>query len=155
MTQLTKLSYGGTAAIVTSMGIIVGMGAATNSRATVVVSLLLVAVADNLTDSLAIHVYQESEKLEARQAFRSTVTNFLTRFLVAAGFALMVVMIPPPYLMMTAIPWGMLLLGALTYFIARARGAAPVTEIAKHLGAAVVVIAVSKIIGKWISTFLS
>ena len=60
------------------MGIIVGMGAATNSRGTVVVSLLLVAVADTLTDSLAIHVYQESEKLEARQAFRSTVTIFLS-----------------------------------------------------------------------------
>jgi len=150
MNKLTRLSYGGTAAIVTSMGLIVGLGAAGDRSATIIVSLILVAIADNLTDSIAIHVYQESEKLESRQAFRSTITNFLTRLLVSSSFVAMAILLPLPYLIVVAVVWGMLLLGVLTYFVARERGAAPGIEIVKHLASAIVVIGVSRAIGAWI-----
>jgi VIT1/CCC1 family predicted Fe2+/Mn2+ transporter len=150
MNKLTRLSYGGTAAIVTSMGLIVGLGAAGDKRAAIVVSLILVAVADNLTDSIAIHVYQESEKLESRQAFGSTITNFLTRILVSSSFVALAILLPLPYVMVGAVVWGMLLLGVLTYFVARERGAAPGIEIVKHLASAIVVIGVSRAIGTWI-----
>ena len=150
MAMLTQLSYGGTAAIVTGMGLIVGFDSATASKATLVGSLLLIAVADNLADSLAIHAYQESERLAAKAAFRSTVTNFLTRFLVAASFVILVLALPLGYVTPAALAWGMVLLGTLTYFVARHRGVAPLPEIAKHLAVAVVVIVVSRAIGTWI-----
>ncbi len=147
---LTRLSYGSTAAIVTGMGVIVGFNAATASKPTLVGSLLLIAVADNLADSLAIHVYQESERLAARQAFHSTLTNFLTRFLVAASFVLLVIALPIAMLTPAAIGWGLALLGTLTWLVARERGAQPVPEVAKHLGVAIIVIGASKAIGVWI-----
>ena len=150
MATLTKLSYGGTAAIVTGMGLIVGFDAATASKATLVGSLLLIAVADNLADSLAIHAYQESERLAAKQAFRSTVANFVTRFLVAASFLILVLALPLGRLTPAALAWGMALLGTLTYFVARDRGVAPLPEVAKHLAVALVVIVVSRAIGSWI-----
>ncbi len=150
MAILTHLSYGGTAAIVTGMGLIVGFDSATASKATLVGSLLLIAVADNLADSLAIHAYQESERLAAKAAFRSTVTNFLTRFLVAASFVTLVLALPLGYVTPAALAWGMGLLATLTYFVARHRGVAPLPEIAKHLAVAVVVIIVSRAIGTWI-----
>jgi hypothetical protein len=150
MANLTSLSYGGTAAIVTSMGLIVGFGTAQASRATLIGSLLLVAVADNLADSLAIHAYQESERLATREAFRSTVTNFLTRFVVAGSFVILGLALPLGSLTPVALVWGLALLGTLTYFVARDRCAAPVLEIAKHLGVAIVVIVVSRAIGTWI-----
>ena len=74
------ISFGGTAAIVTSMGLIVGLDAATAKSATVLGSLLLAGLADNATDSLSVHIYQESEPLPERQAFRTTVINFAARF---------------------------------------------------------------------------
>ena len=40
--------------------------------ATIVSGLLIVGFADNMTDSLSIHMYQEAEKLEERAAFRVT-----------------------------------------------------------------------------------
>jgi VIT1/CCC1 family predicted Fe2+/Mn2+ transporter len=147
---LTRVSYGGTAAIVTGMGLIVGFDSATASRATLIGSLLLVAVADNLADSLAIHAYQESERLGSEQAFRSTVTNFLTRLLVTASFVILALALPLGRLMPAALVWGMALLGTLTYFVARARGAAPAPEVGKHIGVAIVVIVVSRAIGTWI-----
>ena len=89
MAKLTTLSYGGTAAIVTGMGLVVAFDAGTTSKATLVSSLLVVAIADNLADSLAIHVYQESENLDPRKAFRSTVANYVTRLVVAGSFVIL------------------------------------------------------------------
>ena len=41
------------------MGLITGLSGNVGSGAAIISSLLLVAVADNLSDSLAIHAYQE------------------------------------------------------------------------------------------------
>jgi VIT1/CCC1 family predicted Fe2+/Mn2+ transporter len=153
--KLRALSYGGTAAIVTSMGLIVGLRAGAASRSALVSSLLLVALADNLTDSLAIHVYQESEHLDGRRAFRATVGNFLVRFFVAMSFVLLVLALPSAYLVPLTLGWGMVLLSTLTWLVARSRGAPPFVEVAKHLALAVVVIGVSRAIGDWIVAHVS
>src|SRR5512140_2034663 len=79
MPRLRRISFGGTAAIVTSMAVIVGLHASAAQKSTIVGSLLIIALADNLTDSLGVHVYQESERLAEREAFRTTVANFTTR----------------------------------------------------------------------------
>jgi VIT1/CCC1 family predicted Fe2+/Mn2+ transporter len=150
MAKLTRMSYGGTAAIVTSMGVVSGLSAVVSSRAAVISSLLVIALADNLTDSLAIHIYQESEKLEARQAFRSTVSNFFVRLTVAMSFVLLALLLPPERLAPFVIAWGMLLLSTITFLVARERGVAPFLEVLKHLAAATLVIAVSKAVGAWI-----
>jgi VIT1/CCC1 family predicted Fe2+/Mn2+ transporter len=140
-----RYSFGSTAAVVTSMGIIVGFDAATMPRATVVTGLLVIALADNLSDSLSIHVYQESERLEARAAFRATVTNFLARLIVAMTFVAIVVLLPARWTTPASVGWGVLLLSALSVSVARARGAPPALEIAKHLAVASAVIALSRL----------
>ena len=126
-----RFSFGGTSAIVTSMGVIIGLGAASAELATVVSGLLIVAFADNLSDSLSIHMYQEAEKLEGRTAFRATLTNFVTRILVALG-------------------WGCALLASISCMLARARSVGVAPEVVKHLGMAVLVIGASRVIGLWI-----
>ena len=155
MAKMTTLSYGGTAAIVTSMGLVVGLETAASSRAAVVSGLLVVAVADNLSDSLAIHMYQESEQLDAGRAFRSTVVNFVVRFLVATTFVLLALLLPLKLLVPVALCWGTVLLGTLTYLIARDRRISPAVEIGKHLAAAVVIIGVSRALAGWIVTHVS
>jgi len=150
MARLTTLSYGGTAAIVTGMGLVVAFDAGTTSKAALISSLLVVAIADNLADSLAIHVYQESENLPSRRAFRSTVANYLTRLMVASSFAVLAFLTPAHSLVPVVLAWGTGLLCTLTYFVARGRGAAPGLEVLKHLAVALLVILVSRVIGAWI-----
>ena len=147
-------SFGGTSAVVTSMGLIIGLGSATTGTATIVSGLLIVAVADNITDSLSIHVYQEAEKLEARPAFRATLTNFVARLLVALTFAIIVLVLPDPYAGIVALAWGFFLLAGLSYVVARARDVRPVPEVGKHLGVAILVIAASRLIGSWILQYV-
>lgn len=144
------ISFGGTAAIVTSMSLILGLDAAASSRQSITSVLLIVAVADNLSDSLSVHVYQEAEQLESREAFRSTLANFVTRLLVALSFVVLVITLPRDVLVAVTLAWGFLLLALLTFGIARARGARVGKEIAKHVVIAAIVIVTSRWLGTWI-----
>jgi hypothetical protein len=95
--DIRNFSFGGAAAIVTSLGLIIGLDAASASRATIVGGLLIVAIADNLTDSLSIHMYQESERLDTRKAFRATLINFATRLSLSLSFVLLMISFPPAH----------------------------------------------------------
>lgn len=151
MLDLRKISFGGTAAVVTSMGLIVGSAATSAPEATLVGSLLIVALADNLTDALGVHIYQEAERMPQREALRTTAANFVARLCTALTFVL-IVLAAPSLAVPLSLGWGVVLLGGLSYLIARRRGVSPVSEIAKHLGTAAVVIAASKLIGAWVDS---
>lgn len=147
----TRISFGGTAAIVTSMALITGLDAANAGKATIMGALLIAAIADNLTDSLSVHMYQESERLEQREAFVGTLTNFATRLIVCLTFVLIVALFWQHAAAAWGIVWGMALLTGLSYVLARHRRVSAVSEVAKHVAVALLVIFVSKGIGHWIT----
>ena len=84
-------TFGGTSAIVTSMGLIIGLQSATAPPPTIVSGLLVIALADNISDSPSIHMYQEADRLEGKGAFRTTLANFVSRLLVALSFVFIVI----------------------------------------------------------------
>jgi hypothetical protein len=145
------VSFGAVSAIVTSTGLIIGFGAAGISKPTIIAGLLIVGLADNLTDSLSIHVYQESEKLEERPAFKATVSNFVTRLLISLSFVIFVLIFSSAVAVFASLAWGIALLTALSWLVARSRGANVTTEVLKHIAVAAVVIAASRAIGIFIS----
>jgi hypothetical protein len=150
--KVGNVSFGGTAAIVTSVALIFGLDAATATKSTIVSGLLIVALADNLTDALSMHVYQESERrLESRDAFTATWSNFVTRLLLALTFVLLVVMLPLARAVVASAVWGLSLLVVLTWAIARERSVSFVAELVKHCAAAVAVIVASRGIGAFIT----
>jgi uncharacterized membrane-anchored protein len=151
MIKPSRISFGGTAAIVTSMALISGLSAAKAGKAGLVSALLIAAVADNLTDSLSVHMYQESERLDQRDAFRGTLSNFATRLFVCLSFVLIVATFPERIAVISGLIWGMSLLLGLTYFLARYRKVSALAEVGKHLGVALAIIFVSKYIGQWIA----
>ena len=144
--KISRISYGGTAAIVTSMALITGLNTVGTGKSMLITTLLIVALADNITDSLSIHIYQESERLDEREAFIGTLSNFTTRLLGSLSFVLIVVVFLPKVVVLGSIVWGNLLLGVLTYFLARERNVRILPEIIKHLVVAAVAIIISKII---------
>ena len=148
MKKISRISYGGTAAIVTSMALITGLNAVGTGKSALITALLIVALADNITDSLSIHIYQESERLDEREAFIGTLSNFTMRLLGSLSFVLIVVVFPPKVVVLGSIIWGNLLLGVLTYFLARERNVKILPEIIKHLVVAAVAIIISKIIAQ-------
>lgn len=150
MFKTKKISYGGTAAVVTSMALISGLITADATRPVIVSAILIAAIADNLTDSLSIHIYQESEQLDKQSALTGTIANFFTRLLFGVSFIPFVELLPLQYIARAAIVWGMLLLATLTYLVALERKIKPLPEVLKHLVVAFAVITVSAMIGHWI-----
>jgi VIT1/CCC1 family predicted Fe2+/Mn2+ transporter len=151
MKRLSRISFGSTAAIVTSMALVTGLNAIGASRSTTVTALLIAALADNLTDALSIHVYQESERLEQREAFIGTLYNFAARLLGCLTFVGLVAVLPSDAMVPASIIWGTLLLMALTYLLARERQVSVAAEIIKHLLAATAVLIISRGIAHYLS----
>ncbi len=154
MIKTRKISYGAAAAVVTSMALISGLSAASATKSVIASALLIAAFADNMTDALSIHIFQESEQLDTKEAFRGTITNFFTRLVLGISFVTLVALLPLAYITKAAFAWGMLLLAILTYFVARERNVKPLPEVLKHLVFSMVVITVSMTLGHWLGTIL-
>lgn len=141
--KLTNFSFGGTSAIITNISLIVGL----NSKSNIIGGLLVIALADNISDSLGIHIYQESETRRGSSNLLSTISNFTVRLLVSLTFILIILLLPIYPAQIIAVIWGIILLSFMTYLIARANKVNPIFEVVRHLAIAVVVITASKFIG--------
>ena len=150
---LTTVSFGAASAVVTSIGLIIGFSAAGIAKPTIIAGLLIVGLADNLTDSLSIHIYQESERLEQRAAFKATVGNFAARLIISLSFVLLVLAFSSANALLASLAWGVALLGGLTWLVAQNRGASVIAELCKHLTLAAVVVAASYATGTLINAF--
>jgi hypothetical protein len=149
---LRRVSFGSTSAVITSIGLVVAFGS--DADATLIASLLVVGIADNLTDSLSVHLYQEAEGLEQHEAFTSTVTNFLTRLGITASFVALVAVLNGGWLIAVTVSWGLAVLGLLTTALAHERGASVGRELARHYTIAVVVIVLSRAIGDYVNAHI-
>ncbi len=150
--EITNYIFGGTSAIVTSLAIITGLNASENPRLAIIGSLLVIALADNISDSLGIHIYQESEGMPARKVWLKTGTNFFTRLIVSFGFIAIIAVFPLALATYIAIAYGLATLAVFSYFIAISQNRKPMFPILEHLCIAVVVIALSKFVGDFIIT---
>jgi vacuolar iron transporter family protein len=143
----TRFSFGATSAIITNLGIITGLDTLTNPRMSIIGALLVIAVADNLSDSFGIHFYQESENVNKREVWLSTLTNFCTRVFVSSTFVAMIALLPVELAVVCSVAWGLLVLGVMTYLVAKAAGTNPYSAVAVHLAIAMVVVAAGHVLG--------
>jgi hypothetical protein len=152
MIKLARYSMGATSAIVTSMGLIAGLAHGGDSKTSIIAGLLIIAVVDNISDSLGIHIYKESEGASVQEIKLSTLGNFFIRLILTLTFVLIVYMFPPNAALMIASAWGLTLLTILSYMISKVKMTSPVREMAYHLTVAVMVILGCKLMGNFIST---
>lgn len=155
MLQLTRYSFGATSAIITCLAFIISLGKITNSKYTIIGSLLVIAIADNISDSLGIHIYQESDLKRTEVVRISTFFNFITRFFVVFIFILFILFLPLLYASVLSLIWGISLLIVLSYYIAKEQKVNPYKAIIEHIGIAVVVVIVSNYISEWILNIFS
>lgn len=146
MKGVRRFAFGATAAVMTSMALIAGLGSANSTRTSIVTGLLILGIADNLSDTLGIHIHEESGSQNPR-VFGLSISNYFTRLAVVCSFIVLVLLLSADVARIAAVVWGVILLSVLTYFIARAREVHPVPEIAKHLAVAAGIIVLSQLIG--------
>ena len=90
----TGISFGLTSAVITTLGLMVGLHSGTHSRIVVLAGILTIAIADAFSDALGIHVSQEADNTRnAQQVWGATIVTFLTKCLFALTFAVPVLFI--------------------------------------------------------------
>jgi VIT1/CCC1 family predicted Fe2+/Mn2+ transporter len=145
-----RFSFGATSATVTSLGLIIGLLEASNPRASIIGALLLIAVADNIADSLGFHIYRESASSQPENVRIFTLSNFLIRFGIAGLFVLLFAFLPLQIAAWSCVILGLAVLIFLSYLIGVHRKTSPLREILIHLGVAIPVILVSHFLGQLI-----
>ena len=150
MINVNKFSIGATAAITTSMGLIAGLTQGDTAKTGIVTGLLIIAVADNISDTLGLHIYKESEGASDKDVNTFTYGNFFVRLLLVATFVLIVLSFSSLNAFIISSVWGLVLLAILSYLIAKSKKINHWQQIIRHLLVAILVIIGSKLLGSLI-----
>lgn len=148
--MLTGISFGLTSAIITTLGLMVGLNSTTHSQTVVLGGIITIAIADALSDSLGIHISEESKKTDGRNVWEATIATFFSKFLFGMTFAIPVILIPLEMAIIASIIWGLFILSLLSFYIARSNKDPPIHAISEHLAIAIMVIVVSNFLGDFI-----
>jgi VIT1/CCC1 family predicted Fe2+/Mn2+ transporter len=151
----TGLSFGITSGIITTLGLMVGLDSSTNSRLAVIGGVLVIAIADALSDALGIHISEESEKKSDKSIWESTLSTFVSKFIIALTFIVPLLIFSLQTAVIISVLWGLLLLGLLSFSIAKSKGANPLKAISEHITIAVVVVIITFFLGKAINYIFS
>jgi VIT1/CCC1 family predicted Fe2+/Mn2+ transporter len=149
----TGISFGLTSAVITTLGLMVGLESGTNSKLVVIGGILTIAVADAFSDALGIHLSEESKKdASSKHVWESTIATFVTKLFFALSFLVPVFLLPLGEAVTVSVIWGLLVLGFLSFKIARAKNDKPERVVVEHVGVALLVITITHYLGHWIST---
>lgn len=148
----TGLFFGATSGVITTIGLIVGLNSGTRSVTAVIGGILVIAVADAMSDALGIHLAEEADpSTDHRHVWSATITTFFAKFLFAISFVVPVLLLPLGPAVAASVLWGLLVIVVLSYFLARSQGESPLAIIAEHVGIAIVVLVCSHFIGVWVA----
>jgi len=147
------LSFGLTSAVITTLGLIIGLNATTASKLVIIGGIITIAIADAFSDALGIHVSEESEnKHTSKEIWMSTFSTFLTKFIFALTFVVPILFLELGTAIIVNIIWGLLLLTLFSYYLAVKEKTAPWKVIGEHLLIAVLVIIITNYVGQWVAT---
>lgn len=149
----TGIFFGATSGVITTLGLIVGLNAGTQSMVAVLGGILVVAVADAMSDALGIHIAQEADPDSTENhVWAATFWTFFTKLIVALSFALPLLWLPLQLAVAVAVSWGLLVITLLSAFLARMQRVAALPIITEHLVIAIVVVTISHYIGVWVNS---
>ena len=146
-------NFGATSGIITTMGLMVGLYSGTHSKTAVLGGILTIAIADACSDALGIHIAEESENRHTpREIWVSTFSTLVTKFIFASLFIIPVLIFDLTSAIRLNIALGILLLGILSFLIAREQGPNPWKVVIEHIMIALLVVIITHLAGLWISS---
>ena len=148
----TGFRFGLTSAIITTLGLMVGLHAGTHSKLAVIGGVLTVAIADAFSDALGIHISEESEnKHITKEIWESTIWTFVSKFVFAATFIIPLLLFELSVAVVISVIWGLSALCILSLRIAREQKARAWKVIGEHAIIALLVVVITHYVGDWIS----
>jgi VIT1/CCC1 family predicted Fe2+/Mn2+ transporter len=147
------LSFGLTSAVITTLGLMVGLYSGTGSRLAVLGGVLTIAIADSFADALGIHVSEESRNgTSILEIWGATIAALISKFSFALLFIIPIVFLDLQTAIWTSGIVGIILLIIISIAIAKTKGDNPYKAATEHVTIAILVILMTHYVGKFIST---
>ena len=147
----TGLSFGLTSGVITTLGLMIGLNSGTSSKQIVISGILIIAIADALSDALGVHISQESNSNKQQAIWESTLATFLSKFLVALTFIIPILLFDLQLAIYLNLIWGLIILSILSFYIAKNQNEKPLKVILEHLAITIAVVTITYYIGLWLS----
>ncbi len=148
-------SFGLTSGVITTLGLIVGLHSGTHSTFVIIGGILVIAIADGLSDALGIHISEESANNHSqKEIWESTIATFLSKFLFALTFIIPIMFLPLFTAIIVCVLWGLSLIAIFNYLMAKQQqNIKPYKVVLEHLTIAVIVVVITHYVGEWVATF--
>ena len=151
----TGLSFGLSSGVITTLGLIIGLHASTNSKSVILGAIVIMAISDAFSDAMGIHFSEESENKHCRrEIWESTAATFLCKFIFAMSFIIPVLFLNLFTAIVVSIMWGVLLLIIFSLYLAKEQKVNPKGVILEHLVVILIVITLTHNIGVWVGRFI-
>lgn len=151
----TSFGFGLASGVITTLGLMIGLFASTNSRAVVLGGILTIAIADSCSDAVGIHFSEESEGVHStKEIWLSTFFTFLSKFIVTLSFLPMIFLFSLNMGIILDIIWGFFLLSVFSYIIAVKQKNNPYKVVLEHVFIMIIVICITYYVGKLIDRFI-
>lgn len=147
-------SFGLTSGIITTLGLIVGLHSTSGSKNIVIGGVLVIAIADALSDALGMHMSEEAENVHTeKEIWESTIMTFLTKFFMAMTFVIPIILFSLSTAIIVSIIWGLSWITVFSYRMAREQNNHKLKVVSEHLIIAIFVIVITHYIGDWVAAF--
>ncbi len=142
------VSFGLASGVMTTLGMMVGVDATTNSKLAVLASIMAIAIADSFSDSVGIHISEESEGKSRRDVWMATVFTLISKFAFAMSFTVPVILFDLRTAVAISVAWGLFLIAVFSYINAIKTGKRPIKEVMENVGIVLGVVAVTYFAGR-------
>ena len=147
-------SFGLTSGIITTLGLIVGLYSITESKLAILGGILVIAIADALSDAMGIHISEESDKKNSeKEIWEATFSTLFSKFIFALSFVIPILLFSLGIAVIVNIIWGIFLMTILSYMIGKRNGDVPYKVILEQLVITIFVIAITYYVGKGVRVF--
>jgi len=141
------IGFGITSAIITTLGLMVGLITSTESRLAVIGGIITIAIADAMSDAMGMHISQEYSKHNEKSIWSATITTFIAKLFVAITFIIAMLFLPLNIAGIINVIWGLILISIFSYIVAKTNKENVFKVIFEHVIIVIIVITITYFLG--------
>jgi VIT1/CCC1 family predicted Fe2+/Mn2+ transporter len=144
--------FGLSSGVITTLGMMVGLSASTQSRIAVIGGIIAIAIADAFSDAVGMHISEESENHHStRDIWEATISTLISKFFFAISFVVPFLLFKLSAAIFLSIFWGIFLVVVFSWYLAIQQGVKPYRVVLEHMSIVILVIFITHYVGKWIA----
>ncbi len=140
--------FGLTSGVITTLGMIIGLHSGTHSKLAVEAGIIVLAMADALSDAMGIHISEEAEmEHTTKELWETSFFTFISKLFFTLSFIIPIEFLEFSTAILASVFWGLFLITIFSFYMARSQKQNPYKVIIEHVFIAVLVVLLAHYLG--------